>query len=224
MLLLASTLHLLSPLAHAADAPVETVDIGVIKNSDVRVVQRRLYSKDGKLEVGVALGVMPFDGFTVAPKAQFTGTIFLSETFGVEAHAAGGYGLTTVRYAYLAGPDYGVAVEAYRYLADVQVDAHVSPVYAKLNFGNRILHNDWYGLVGVGATLEQSVLPAADIAIAPSLGLGIGTQIWLQENMALRAELRDDLMLEFRKQSGTAGFKQNAGVIVGLGFFTGGKK
>ena len=71
---------------------------------------------------------------------------------------------------------------------------------------------------------RRGVLPAADIAVAPSVGLGIGTQIWLKKNMTLRAELRDDLMLEFRKQSGTAGFKQNAGVIVGLGFFSGGKK
>lgn len=224
MLLLATLLQFSASAANAADKAVETVDIGVIKESDVRVVQRRLYSKDGTFEIGVALGVLPFDGFTVAPKAQFTGTLFLSETFGIEAHVGGGYGLKTVRYAYLDSPDYGVAVEAYRYLADLQVDAHVSPVYAKLNFGNKILHNDWYGLVGAGATLEQSVLPAADIAVAPSLGLGIGTQIWLKQNMALRAELRDDLMLEFRKQSGTAGFKQNAGVIVGLGFFSGGKK
>ncbi len=224
MLLLAITSQFLSPAAHAADTPSETVDIGVIKNSDVKVVQRRLYSKDSTFEVGVALGVLPFDGSTVAPKAQFTGTLFLSETFGLEAHVGGGYGLTTTRYQYLAGPDYGVAVEAYRYLADLQVDAHLSPIYAKLNFGNKILHNDWYAIAGAGATLEQSVLPAADIAIAPTVGLGVGTQVWLKKNMALRAELRDDLMIEFRKQSGTAGFKQNAGVIVGLGFFSGGKK
>ncbi len=223
MLLLAASL--LCDLALAADAPkVETVDIGVIKASDVKVVQRRLYSKDGTLEIGAALGLLPFDGFTVAPKAQFTGTLFLSEKFGLEAHVAGGYGLKTVRYAYLEGPSYGVAVEAYRYLADVQVGAHYAPIYAKMNLGNKILHNDWYVVAGGGVTLEQSVLPAADIAVAPTLGLGIGTQIWVGKTLALRAELRDDLMLEVRKQSGTTGFKQNAGIIIGFGTFTGGKK
>ena len=39
-----------------ADKAVETVDIGVIKESDVRVVQRRLYSKDGTFEIGVSGG------------------------------------------------------------------------------------------------------------------------------------------------------------------------
>jgi len=230
MLLLAALLPrvmsaLVTPaLAADAPAPVETVDIGVIKNSDISVVQRRLYSKNGKIELGVALGALPFDGFTFAPKAQITGTMFLSEKFGIEAHVGGGYGLKTARYTYLESPAYGVAVEAYRYLADVQVDAHFSPIYAKMNFGKKIVHNDWYGLVGVGATLEQSVLPAANIAVAPGVGVGIGTQVWVGKNVAVRAELRDDVMLEARKQSGTAAVKQNVGVMVGLGFFSGGKK
>lgn len=212
--------------AFAADPPakVETVDIGVIKNSDMSVVQRRLYSKSGKFEVGVALGALPFDGFTFAPKAQLTGTLFLSEKFGIEAHVGGGYGMKTARYTYLESPAYGVAVEAYRYLADIQVDAHFSPIYAKMNFGKKIVHNDWYGLLGVGATLEQSVLPAGSIAIAPGIGIGIGTQVWVGKNVAVRAELRDDVMIEARKQSGTSGVKQNVGLMIGLGFFTGGKK
>ena len=230
MLLLAAILpRLMSAVvtpAFAADPPakVETVDIGVIKNSDMSVVQRRLYSKSGKLEVGVALGALPFDGFTFAPKAQLTGTLFLSEKFGIEAHVGGGYGMKTARYTYLESPAYGVAVEAYRYLADIQVDAHFSPIYAKMNFGKKIVHNDWYGLLGVGATLEQSVLPAGSIAIAPGIGIGIGTQVWVGKNVAVRAELRDDVMIEARQQSGTAGVKQNVGLMIGLGFFTGGKK
>jgi outer membrane beta-barrel protein len=230
MLLLAALLpRLMSAFVtpvFAADTPakVETVDIGVIKNSDMSVVQRRLYSKSGKLEVGVAVGALPFDGFTFAPKAQLTGTLFLSEKFGIEAHVGGGYGMKTARYTYLESPAYGVAVEAYRYLADLQVDAHFSPIYAKMNFGKKIVHNDWYGLLGAGATLEQSVLPAGSIAIAPGIGFGIGTQVWVGKNLAVRAELRDDVMIEARKQSGTAGVKQNVGLMIGLGFFTGGKK
>lgn len=230
MLLLAAILpRLMSAVVtpvFAADPPakVETVDIGVIKNSDMSVVQRRLYSKSGKLEVGVALGALPFDGFTFAPKAQLTGTLFLSEKFGIEAHVGGGYGMKTARYTYLESPAYGVAVEAYRYLADIQVDAHFSPIYAKMNFGKKIVHNDWYGLLGVGATLEQSVLPAGSIAVAPGIGIGIGTQVWVGKNVAVRAELRDDVMIEARQQSGTASVKQNVGLMIGLGFFTGGKK
>lgn len=228
LLITASLCRLLSlsiAPAHAEEpaAKVETVDIGVIKNSDIKVVQRRLYAKDGKLELGVALGALPFDGFTFAPKVQLTGTKFLSEKFGLEAHVGGGYGLKTARYAYLESPAYGVAVEAYRYLADVQVDAHYSPIYAKMNLGKSILHNDWYGLVGVGGTLEQSVLPAANVTVAPGVGVGVGTQVWAGKNVAVRAELRDDVMLEARAQSGTMAVKQNLGVTVGVGLFTGGK-
>jgi outer membrane beta-barrel protein len=213
---------LLATLAFAetpAAAP-GPVDLGVLANSDLRVVQKMLYTKEKRLELAAHLGVMPFDGFTVAPSLAVSGTMHLSEKIGIEAHVGGGYGLKTARYTLLEGPSYGVAVEAYRYLAHAQADLQYTPIYAKMNLGNGIiLHHDVYGLLGVGATLEQSVFPGGELTVSPTLPVGIGTRVFVNPNTALRFELRDNLMYEYRAQSQTGAFKQNAAVTVGLSLF-----
>jgi outer membrane beta-barrel protein len=209
-------LFALATLALAEDP----VDLGVLKNSDLRVVQKMLYVKEKRLELGAHLGVLPFDGFTVAPQLAATGTMHFSEQVGAELQVAGGYGIPTGRYTTLSGDLYGVAYEAYRYLASVEADLQYTPIYAKMNLGNGvILHHDVYVLAGVGATLEQSVLPSADITVAPTIPVGIGTRIFLGPSTALRFELRDNMLIESRKQSQTTAFKQNAAVTVGLSFF-----
>ena len=203
----------------------EPVDIGVLKNSDIRVVQKVLYKKEGRLELGAGLGVMPFDGFTVAPQLALSGTMHLSEKIGVELQVGGGYGLKTARYELLESAAYGVAVEAYRYLASVEADLQWTPIYAKMNLGNgTILHHDVYALLGAGLTLEQSVFPSADLAFAPTFPVGIGARIFLSDKLALKAEFRDNLMYEYRATSQTGAFKQNPAVMVGISMFGQGKR
>jgi outer membrane beta-barrel protein len=206
-------------LALAEETPATgPVDVGVLKNSDIRVVQKVLYTKEDRLELGVSLGVMPFDGFTVAPAVLASGTLHLSEQIGVELQVGGGYGLKNGNYTELEKAT--VAFEAYRYLASVEADLQWTPIYAKMNLGNgTILHHDVYLLAGVGATLEQSVFPSAEITVAPTLPVGIGTRIFLNPNTALKFELRDNLMAEYRAQSQTWAFKQNVAVSAGLSFF-----
>lgn len=215
-------LLLSASLALAADP----VDVGVIKNSDIKVVQRVLYTKDGKLEIGAGLGVMPFDGLTTAPMLALSGTMFLSETAGLEVQVAGGYGIPTERWVWLES--FGVAVESYRYLSSVEADFQWSPIYAKMNlFGKKILHHEYYVLAGAGLTLEQSLIPNDEtdsypFALAPTVPIGLGTRVWIGDKLVIRAELRDNLMIERRTMSQTTAFKQNAAVTVGVGIFTGG--
>ncbi len=219
------TLTLLAPLLVPASFAQDTVDIGVLKHSEIKVVQKVLYTKASRLEVGAALGVLPFDGYTIAPIANVRAAYHFSETLGAEVALGGGYGLKTARYVELEGQSYGVAVEAYRYLASVEADIQWTPIYAKMNLaGKGILHHDVYVLLGVGATLEQSVLPSADIGIAPGAPIGIGTRIYLSNSAMLRAELRDTVMYEYRAQSQTGGIKQNVGITVGLSLLLGSGK
>jgi hypothetical protein len=81
-----------------------------------------------------------------------------------------------------------------------------------------------YLLAGLGATLEQSVFPSGEITVAPTIPIGVGARVYLNPNTALRVELRDNLMVENRVQSGTWAFKQNAAFSVGLAFFGAAKK
>ncbi|MDP2311777.1 MAG: outer membrane beta-barrel domain-containing protein [Pseudomonadota bacterium] len=213
---------LLASLAFAETPPPATgpVDVGVLRNSDIRVVQKVLYTKEDRMELGVSLGVMPFDGYTIAPQVLGTLALHPSEQLGLEVQVGGGYGLKNSVYTQLESATYGVAVEAYRYLASAEAAVQWTPIYAKMNLGNgTILHHDVYGLVGVGATLEQSVFPSAEIAIAPTLPIGIGTRIYVGPNTALKFELRDNVMAEYRAQSQTWGLKQNVSISAGLSFF-----
>lgn len=210
-------LLLLASVALAQDP----VDIGVIKNEDIRVVQRVLYTKEDRLELGAHLGIMPFDGKTFSPQLALSGAMHFSEFVGAEVQLAGGYGLKTAEYK--QDEALGLARESYRYLGSFQADIQYTPIYAKMNLGGRkILHHDVYFLAGLGATIEQSVFPSADLSVAPTLPFGIGTRVWLSNKLALRAELRDNAMVEYRKQSDGWYFKQNPALTIGLATYMGG--
>lgn len=216
------TLVLAMGLATALPATAqETVDIGVLKNSDISVVQNVLFPKAKRLEIGGHLGWLPFDPLVTTPKIEFTIDQHLSETLGVSIIVGGGYGLKTARYAELESPAYGVAPYAFRYLAGVLGGVEWAPVYAKLALGGKkIVHYDVFGTLHAGATLEQSVINGGGITVAPTLALGVGMRFFVNEKLAVRFAIRDDLLLEYRKVTSNWNFKQNAGITLGVTVFT----
>ena len=109
--------------AHAQQA----VDVGVIKNEDVKVVQKLLYPKADKSELGFHLAAMPFDAFTFTPAAAFTYAKHFAEDRGLEFMLMGGYGMKNATYQELEGPAYGVAPDAYRFLGSAMVDCSTRP-------------------------------------------------------------------------------------------------
>ncbi len=199
----------------------ETVDIGIIRDEDIAVVQKLLYPKDGRAEVAVALGVMPFDAYLTTPNAQLSYVQHLSESFGLSVVAGGGWGFKTQVYRTLESPTYGVAPYAYRYLGSVLAGIEWSPIYAKLNLnGARVIHFDIYAPLRVGLTVEQSVIPSGGMAFGPTLSPGIGARLFLGKATAVKVELRDDLLIERRELTQSTEFKQNANVTLGLAFLS----
>jgi len=197
----------------------ETVDVGVLRDEDISVVQKLLYSKDGRTEFGGYVGWMPFDAYTTTPMAGFGVMRHLSETMGAGVSIGGGYSLKNASYKELEGPAYGVSPDAYRYLGSALAEVAWSPIYAKMNWqGNAVVHHDIYGLVGAGITVEQAMLPDNAMAFAPTLGAGIGARIFLSDKAMLKIQLRDDFLLEKRiKTEDTQGtfLKQNVGITIG---------
>lgn len=195
----------------------ETVDIGIIREEDITVVQKLLYPKNDRTEVGIHLGVMPFDAYLTTPNAQLSFTQHLSERVGITIIGGGGYGLKTPVYNKLESPAFGVAPYAYRYLGSVIGGIDYSPIYAKLNWnGARVAHFDVYIAKRAGVTVESSVIPSGGIAIAPTFSPGIGSRLFIGKSSALRFELRDDLLIEYRSLTQSVEFKQNANITVGL--------
>ena len=202
--------------AHAQN----TVDIGVIKNDDVKVVQKLLYPKAGRSEMGAHLAAMPFDAYTFTPAAAFTYAHHLQEDMGIELMLMGGYGMKNSTYKELEGPAYGVAPDAYRFLGSAMVDFQYSPIYAKMNvMGQRIFHHDIFVTGGLGVTYEEAIQPDGSSALAPTLGLGAGARIFTGKSYAVRLQLRDDILREKRSKTvdTQAWFvKQNVSLVIGI--------
>jgi outer membrane beta-barrel protein len=205
----------------ATPAAAQTVDIGVIRNEDITVVQRLLYPKTDRVEIGFAAGVMPFDPYLTTPNAQLWFVRHFSERGALSIVVGGGYGIKTGVYKQLESPAYGVAPYAYRYLGSALVGGEWSPIYAKLNWGGgRIAHFDVYLAGRGGLTLESSVIPDGGLAYAPTISPGIGGRFFLGSATALKVELRDDLLIEYRSLTESWEFKQNANITVGLSFLS----
>ena len=206
----------LSTQANAQSA----VDVGVIKNQDVKIVQKLLYPKAGRTELGGHLAMMPFDAFTFTPAVALTYAKHRREDLGFEGVLMGGYSLKNTRFNELEGPAYGVSPDAYRFLGSVMFDTHYSPIYAKMNVaGERIYHHDVFLTGGLGATFEQAMQPDNSLAVAPTLGLGIGARIFTGNGYALRIQLRDDILREKRaKTADTQAWfiKQNVSLVIGM--------
>ena len=216
--LLALALHS-APVAQAQD----TIDIGVLRNDDIAVVQEMLYPKLDRSEVGVHLGIMPFDAYLVTPNMQFSFNKHMQESLSFSLVAGGGYGLKSATYKELESPAFGAAPYAYRYLASVLAGVEWGPVYAKLNLdGARVIHFDVYLAGRAGVTVQDSVIPVNEgaIGIAPTLSPGIGARFWTDDNVTFRVELRDDVAIEQRSITDTWHVKQNVNVTAGLTFFS----
>ena len=202
----------------------DTIDIGMIRDQEITVVQKLLYPKEGRTEIGVHLGVMPFDAYLTSPNAQVSLVTHLSERGALSFVAGGGYSFKSGVYRELESPTYGVAPNAYRYLASAMLGGEYSPIYAKLNLnGSRIVHFDVYLAMRAGATMEQSIIPGGGLAFAPTMSPGIGGRFFLGKTAALKVELRDDLLLQFRTVTNSIDFKQNANVTAGIVFLSGRK-
>jgi outer membrane beta-barrel protein len=203
----------------------DTVDIGVIRDEDITVVQKLIYPKDNRTEFGLHLGVMPFDAYLTTPNAQISFNSHFNEKVSLSFIGGGGWGFKTGTYKTLESPAFGVAPYAYRYLGSALIGLEWSPIYAKLNWqGGRVVHFDVYLAGRVGATLEQSVIPAGGWGIGPTASPGIGGRFFIGKSTAVRAELRDDLLFEYRELTSSWEFKQNANVTLGLVFLSGVKE
>ena len=203
-----------------ADNPV---DLGVLQNQDIQVIQKRLHPKDGRTEMGVQLGVLPFDPYTIAPKAQLTYGKHTAEDRGWEVQVGLGYGFANGNYRLLDSPAYGKVPEATRYLGSITGGLTFSPIYARMSAnGEKVYHHDIYIPVVAGLTIEQTVDKhlnedaLARFALAPTVGAGVGARVFLHNDMILRVEIRDDFMLQFRTGTGSWNFKQNIGIHAGI--------
>ena len=188
----------LTSLTYAQDS----IDIGILKHSDLRVVQKMMYTKSGKAEMGGHFGLMPFDAFTLTPKIDLSYGKHIGEELGWELNLGGGYGIKNGTFRRMEGPAYAVSPDAYRYLGSAIATVQYAPIYAKMSWtGKDVYHHDIYGILGGGLSFEQSFLPDKDMSLAPTVVLGLGARVFLTQTSTLRLQLRDDILLQNRAKT-----------------------
>lgn len=181
---------LLSPLAAFAEN-AEVVDLNPVRErywtrgeeSEISVVQNRQFKKAGRLDLGLAAGLVSSDPFL---KTQLLGGSIgyhVNEYFSVHAlgwkhFVSGSTALKTFEET-LGATTNNNPPRSY-----LGVEALGSLIYGKLSLiGQSILYYDLHFSAGVGAMGTES-----GTSLSPSLG--IGQQIHLSEKVSLRFDYR----------------------------------
>lgn len=172
----------------------------------VRVLQRRLYQKDGDFQLSLFAGAIPNDPFLRYFPIGLRFGYWINESIGVELSGEyiDPFSASSDLRTFLA--DRG---EVEVFLRDEQLwrgDFLVrwSPIYGKFSFaGTKIAHFDWhfgagFGVLGVRNPLEQN-LAVTQNEIKPEAVIATGWILHLNQRWALRWDFHQYI---FQKASG----------------------
>jgi outer membrane beta-barrel protein len=187
-----------APGTRVAEAPrsaPQKADVEAVKerywskmdDSETGVVQNRLYTKSGKLELGLFGGSIdadPFlDVFTVGGSVGY----HFNEFFAVHALGWKSYSSPSSAYDRIPG---GVGTSTNELNAFYGAELAWSPIYGKLSvLGKSIVYYDFHLLGGAGITSSQTGNYLTGI-------IGVGQQIYLGERVSLKVDYR---LMPFRE-------------------------
>jgi len=187
---------------------------------DVRVIQKRLYQKDGRHEFTPFFGFIPNDEFYMYYPVGGRYTYYISEDIGIEAFGA--YIPNT--YSDLGGfidSEFGLETNLPQRLEwTAGLEGVWSPIHGKIGlFTKKLAHFDWVLMVGVGAlgsqvkTAEEGGQTKSKIDVAGNVGTGL--RFFILDWLALRFEYRNYF---FAAEGG--GLSHPVELTLGVSFFT----
>lgn len=191
--------------SEAAEGPRPDQTLGVLRHGELAAVQKPLYPTEGRLELGVGVGLIPNDAFVTGGMLALSATWHARPELGVELALGLGRGWET--YASRTLQAQGVRVDAYSPVALASLDAVWTPIYAKLNLlGRRVVHFDVAAVAGAGLFLAERTIYNDTVAaegarrynLPASVNLGLLHRYYLtfaQRPFAVRLEARDHLTL-----------------------------
>ncbi|MEK6608039.1 MAG: outer membrane beta-barrel domain-containing protein [Myxococcota bacterium] len=210
-----------------ADARADDGDVG--RRRDVRVVQKRLFPKAGRWELGVYSGFVPNDAFiNYVPVGLRLGRHF-TERWEAELQVGYMFAIDSGLQSFLEEQDSDLRARA-RDKQQLRADVATlwSPLYGKLAAGQRrVIHFDGYLLAGAGA-LRTVVDPDdanKDAAkIVPEAVLGAGLRAYFTRRLSLRVEYRQVLYMRPDTQdSDDGGLSTPSELSVGIAALFGGQ-
>jgi len=169
----------------------EQIDVEAVKKkywargdeSELGVVQNRLYTKEGKLAFSLITGSISADPFLDVKALGGSVGYHLNEYFGIyligwKAFASSSSALETFERVSR------VTTNTNKPLSYFGAELAASLIYGKLSVvGKKIIYYDMHFLSGIGLTRSES-----GNSVTPSLGLG--QAIWLTDQLAFRIDYR----------------------------------
>ena len=193
-----------TPVAAAASESDDKVEFWA-KQRQVRVIQRRLFEKDGQTNITLGVGVLPNDPFKTYTEGNLRIGHHITESLSLEAS---GSFVFLEQDSDLAGylrteGDYNI------FSRDLQkwrgnVVLNWSPMYGKFAFaGQKLAHFDWFFGAGAGAlgveTSGEDDLGAKTAKTTAEAIVATGWDIHLAQEFALRLDVRQFI---FKKTGG----------------------
>lgn len=195
---------------------------------DVRVIQKRLFLKDGRHEFSLFSGVIPNDEFYTFVPIGGRYTYFVAEDFGLELF--GSYNISIKsKVSEELWDSYSVEVFR-RQEVDWTAGAcfNWSPIHGKLGiFNKKLFHFDWQfalGLGALGSTVRTNDSGMVDVEggesktksrIDGAANLGTGLKLFFTDWFAVRLDYRSFLFKKFQ-----GGVYHLAELSLGVAFYT----
>jgi outer membrane beta-barrel protein len=205
---------------------VKVEEVGVLRNEDVRVVQKNIFIKKGNHELGLILSTQPWDAYVGGAMLGFNATINPAENFGFEFAVQGGYGWGNGHWndvTFLGTSSGGnltsLGSDASRQLVGGYANVVWSPIYAKLAWGRaKVIHFDVYWTLGGHGYLAQRVEADGGLRALAGPSVGVGLKFFLSQKTILKVDLRDHISLETRTYTGKFTARNNFQFGIGLAF------
>lgn len=170
------------------------------KKREIKVIQKRLFMKDGRHEFSFYSGVLPNDEFLVYFPAGLRYDYFISEDLAIELFGTYLYGMETGLGDFLGDRKQGFGIKIHTHLPQKLkwtggLEGLWSPIHGKVGvFTRSLVHFDWHLALGAGAigtevaTREEGGQAKSKTDVAANFGSGI--RMYLNDWFALRLEYR----------------------------------
>ncbi|MEE2828018.1 MAG: outer membrane beta-barrel domain-containing protein [Myxococcota bacterium] len=206
---------------------VKVEEVGVLRNEDVRVVQKNLFVKKGFHEVGFLISTQPWDNYVGGVMGGLNVTLNPTEKFGFEFAVQGGYGWGTGHWndvtflgAAAGGQLTSLGSDSSRQLVGGSANLVWSPIYAKLAWGARkVLHFDVYATLGGHGFLGQRLEADGGLRAIVGPSVGIGLKFFINQKVAFKVDLRDHISLEMRTYTQKFTARNNFQFAIGFAFY-----
>ena len=167
------------------------------KKREVKVVQRRSFTKDGKIDVTLSSGIVPNDDFLVYYLVGLQGAYNFAESFSVELSFYKAFDQESGLGEFLKNSDIGLKDAQIREFIQFFGNLSVlwSPIYGKISLlGQKLSHFGVYTGLGIGMMMTEGydspLNPVLQSKAKPQVNAIAGFRWHLTQQFSLKTEYR----------------------------------